>query len=93
LPESEDAGFEGTRAFEAPVVFGDGLSEFDLERAYWVEGFADAGAAFVEGFVLVGGEKIDLAGESVTIGVEAGAMLAFFGFGASGFLSVGDVCG
>jgi hypothetical protein len=34
-----------------------------------------------ESLVLVGGEQADLAGEAVTIGVEAGAMLAFFGFG------------
>jgi len=62
MAESEDAGFEGTGAFQAPMVFGDGLREFELERAYRVEGFADAGAVFVEGLVLVGGEKLDLAG-------------------------------
>ena len=46
----------------------------------------------VESFVLVGGEQADLAaGEAVTIRVEAGAMLPFFGLGAGRFLSVGDV--
>jgi hypothetical protein len=30
---------------------------------------------------------------AVTTGVEAGAMLAFFGFGTSGFLGVGEVGG
>ena len=79
MAKSEDAGFEGAGALEAPMVFGVGLSEIDLQRAYGVEGFADAGAVFVEGFVLVGGEKLDLAGEAVTIGVEPGAMLTFFG--------------
>jgi len=47
----------------------------------------------VEGLVLFGGEETDLAREAVTIGVETGAMLACFGFGTGGFLSVGDVCG
>jgi hypothetical protein len=74
------------------MVFGDGLGEFDLQRAYGLEGFADAGAVLVEGFVLVGGEKTDLAGEAVTIG-EAGAMLACFGLGTGGFLSVSDLSG
>jgi hypothetical protein len=32
LAESEDAGFEGAGAVEAPLVFGDGLGEFLLER-------------------------------------------------------------
>jgi hypothetical protein len=67
------------------VVFSDGLGEFELQRAYGFEGFADAGAVLVEGFALVGGEQADLSGEAVTIGVEAGAMLAFFGFGARRF--------
>jgi len=40
--------------------------------------------------LLAGGDKTDLAGEAVTIGVEAGALLAFFGSGTGGFLSVGD---
>jgi hypothetical protein len=93
LAEGEDAGFDGAGALEAPVVFGDGLRQFGFEGAYGFEGFADAGAVLVEGFVLFGGEKADLAGEAVTIGVEAGAMLAFFGFGTGGFLSVGDVSG
>jgi len=43
--------------------------------------------------VLFGGEKADLAGEAVTISVEAGAMLACFGFRTGGFLSVSDICG
>ena len=57
------------------------------------QGFADAGAVLVEGLVLFGGEETDLAREAVTIGVETSAMLAFFGFGTGGVLSVGDVCG
>jgi hypothetical protein len=93
VAESEDTGFNGAGAFEAPAVFGDRLGEIELQRAYRCEGFADAGAVLVEGFVLVGGEKADLAGEAVTISVEAGAMLAFFGFGTRRFLSVGDVSG
>ena len=91
VAESEDAGLESTGAFETPMVFGDGLGEFDLQGAYGLEGFADAGAVLVEGFVLVGSEEIDLAGETVTIGVEAGAVLAILGSGAGGFLSVGEV--
>ena len=35
----------------------------------------------IEGLVLGGGEEMDLAGESVAVGVEAGAMLALFGLG------------
>jgi hypothetical protein len=69
------------------------LGEIDLQRAHRFEGFADAGAVLVERFVLVGGEKADLAGEAVTISVETGAMLAFFGFGTGRFLSVSDVSG
>jgi len=57
----ENASFDGTCALEAPVVFGDGLGEFGFEGAYGFEGFADAGAVLVEGFVLFGGEKADLA--------------------------------
>jgi hypothetical protein len=62
-----------------------------LQRAHGFEGFADGGAVLVEGLALVGGEKADLAGEAVTMGVEAGAVLAFFGFGADGVLGVGQV--
>ena len=86
---SENAGFDGTRALEAPMIFRDGLRQFGFESAHGWEGFADAGAVLVEGLVLVGGEKTDLASEAVTISVEAGAMLAFFGFGARGMLGVG----
>jgi hypothetical protein len=74
------------------VVFGDGLRQFGFQSAHGFERFADAGAVLVEGFVLVGGEKTDLAGEAVTIG-EAGAMLACFGLGTGGFLSVSDLSG
>ena len=73
------------------MVFGDGLGEFDLQRTDGIEGFADAGAVFVEGFVLLGSEEADLACQTVTISVETGAMLAVFGSGAGGFLSVGEV--
>ena len=89
LAESEDAGFDGAGAFETPVIFGEGLGEIDLQRADGFEGFADAGAVLVEGLVLVGGEEADLASEAVAIGVEAGTVLAFFGLGAGGMLSVG----
>jgi hypothetical protein len=41
------------------MVFGDGLGEFDLQRAYGLEGFADAGAVLVESSVLCGGEQTD----------------------------------
>ena len=91
LAESEDAGFDGAGAFQAPMVFGDGLRKLDLQCAYGLEGFANAGAVLVEGFVLVGSEKLNLAGEAVTIGVETGAVFAFVGYGAGGFLSVGEV--
>jgi len=91
LAESEDAGFDGAGAFQAPMVFGDGLGEFDLQRAHGFEGFADAGAVFLEGLVLIGGKEIDLASEAVTIGVETGAILAFFGSGTRAFLSVSEV--
>jgi hypothetical protein len=83
LAESEDAGFAGAGAFETPVIFGYGLGEFDLQRTDGLEGIADAGAVFLEGLVLVGSEDADLAGEAVTISVEAVAILAFFGFGAT----------
>ena len=76
-----------------PVVFGDGLRQFGFQRADGFERFADTGAVLLEGLVLVGGEEMDLAGEAVTIGVEAGAMFAWFGFGTGGFLRVSDVCG
>jgi hypothetical protein len=33
LAESEDAGLDGASAFQPPVVFGDGLREFDLQGA------------------------------------------------------------
>jgi len=89
VAKSEDAGFEGAGAFEAPAVLGDGLGEIELERAHGFEGFADAGAVLVEGLLLVGGEKADLAGEAVTISVETGAMLGFFGSGTRRVLGVG----
>ena len=76
LAESEDAGLDGASAFQPPMVFSDGLGELDLQPADGIEGIANAGAVLVEGFVLVGCEEIDLAGEAVTIGVEAGAVLA-----------------
>ena len=59
---SEDASFDGTGAFEAPVVFGDGLGEIELQRAHGLDGFADAGAVLVERLLLIGGEEADLAG-------------------------------
>ena len=91
VAESEDAGLESTCAFETPMVFGDGLGELELQRAHGFEGFTDAGAVFVESFMLVGSEKLDLAGEAVTIGVEAGAVLTVLASGACRFLSVSDV--
>ena len=66
LAGGENASFDGTGTFEAPAIFGDGLSETELQRAYGSERLADAGAVLVEGFVLAGGEKADLASEAVT---------------------------
>jgi hypothetical protein len=82
--ESKDARFEGTGGFEAPVVFGDGLLQIEFQCAHGFEGFADAGAVWVERLVLLPCEKADLAGQAVTIGVEARVMLAFFGRDAGG---------
>ena len=79
LAEREDAGFDGAGAVEAPVVFGDGLGELLLENADGGEGFDDGLAVFLEGVVLFGGEEVDLAGESVFVGVETGALLAGLG--------------
>jgi len=71
LAESKDAPFEGTGGFEAPVVFGDRLLQIEFQCAHEFEGFADAGAVLVERLVLLPDEKADLAGQAVTIGVEA----------------------
>jgi hypothetical protein len=40
---------------------------------------------------IFGGHDDDLAGESVAEGVEGGALLAGFGFGACGVLRIGSV--
>jgi hypothetical protein len=80
LAESEDAGFDGAGAVEAPVVCGDGLGELPLEDADGGEGFDDGLAVFLEGIVLIGGAKMDLAGESVFVGVDTGALLARVSF-------------
>jgi hypothetical protein len=55
---------------EAPVVLGDGLGEIGFESPYGGEGFADAIAVLVEGFLVFRGVDDDLAGESVAEGVE-----------------------
>jgi hypothetical protein len=84
LAESEDAGFDGAGAIEAPLVFGDGLGELLLENAERNEGFDDGLAMFLEGFVLFGSEKVDLAGEAVFVRVETGALPAGLGSGPAG---------
>ncbi len=58
----------------APAAFSDGLSEIDFEGADWGETFADAFAVRVEDGLLFGGEDVDLAGESVFVGVETAAL-------------------
>jgi hypothetical protein len=80
VADSEDAGFYGACAVEAPFVGGDGLGEFLLENADGSKSFDDGLAVFFEGIVLVGGAQVDLAGESVFVGVDAGALLACLGF-------------
>jgi hypothetical protein len=77
----EDGGFHGADALEAPAVFGNGLGDIDFESADGGEGFADAFAVSVEGGLLSGGEQVDLAGESVFVGVETGALRAGLTFG------------
>jgi len=55
------------------------------------EGFEVLQEAFVEEavrFGFLGGEKDDLAGETVTGGVESGALFTVFGARAGGFLRV-----
>jgi len=76
LAESEDAGLDGAGAVEAPFVFSDGLGDLPLENAGGGEDFDDGLAVFLEGLVLFGGEKVDLAGEAVFVGVDAGALHA-----------------
>jgi hypothetical protein len=75
-PAGEDPGFDGAGALEAPAAFSDGLGDVDFEDADGGEGFADAFAVNVEGGLLSGGENVDLAGESVFVGVEPGALHA-----------------
>jgi hypothetical protein len=75
------AGFEGAGAVEAPFVFGDGLGEILLENADWGKGLDDGLAVLLEGFVLFGGEEVDLASEAVFVGVETRALLPGVGFG------------
>ena len=50
LAKSQDAGFEGTGAVEAPAACGYRLGEIEIQRAYRCEGFADAGAAPADSF-------------------------------------------
>jgi hypothetical protein len=52
------------------------LGRLLFEDAYWREGFDEGLAVFLEGLMLFGAEKEDLAGEAVFIGVETGALLA-----------------
>jgi hypothetical protein len=64
------------------------LGEILLENAHGREGFDEGLAVFFEGGMRFGGEKVDLAGEAVFVGVETGALLASLGFGpgwAGGF--------
>jgi hypothetical protein len=61
LAESEDGGFDGAGAMEAPFVFGDGLGEILLENSDGSESFDDGLAVFLEGVVRFGGEEVDLA--------------------------------
>ncbi len=92
VTESEDARLEGAKARLMPSGARRWIGR-DRSRSasHGCEGFADAGAVLVESLLLIGGEKTDLAGEAVAVGVEAGAMLAFFGFGTGGMLGVGQV--
>jgi len=84
LAGSENAGFDGAGALEAPAAFGNGLGDIDFERADGGEGFADGFAVTVEGGLLSGSEKVDLTGEAMFVGIETSALRAGIASGAAG---------
>ncbi len=88
----EQVCFEGGDAAEAPVLGDDGVGERGFQGAGGGE-FAEHGGAelFEGGGVFVFNEGVDLGGEAVGGGVEAGFGLAFGGAGAGGMLGVGAV--
>ena len=81
----------GTDAIETPVGSGDVAGDGGFFGGDGRELGDDGVDIGVGGEALGVGEDVDLAGDVVTAGIEAGRFLAFFGFGASGFLCVGAV--
>src|SRR5262249_37185168 len=78
--DGEERVFERRGAVEAPAIIGYGLDDGGFERSLRSERLADALTMVVIGEPIFLGEDVDLASESVTIGVE-GAALARFGGG------------
>ena len=74
-------GLDGAGALEAPAVVGDRLGEVALVVADGGQGFEGDFGMRVVGLLLVRGVDVELAGESVTIGVEGAD---FFAFGVLG---------
>ena len=86
--EHLDVVLDGRDAHDAPSGIGEKLDEFLFFRSL---GFVSVAEVLAMGFELgqlFGGENEDLAGESVTMGVQASAPLAVVGFGAGGVLGI-----
>ena len=84
----EDVVFESAGAAEAPVVFSDRDSEDAFAGTLRAELGDEFAAVLVEGDAVFFGEGLELAGQIVEPGIDGASLLAFFGNGAGGFLSV-----
>ena len=74
---------------EPPGGVGESLDELGFSGSFGLVCFGgEAAEVSVVGIVILVGHDDDMAGESVTEGVECGALLAFGSYGAGGVLRV-----
>src|SRR5437660_49701 len=86
--QSEHIGFEGSGAIQAPREIGYGLGELNLGGVLRLVLIVESFAVALVGDEVVGRQDDGLAGESVTEGVEGGALFAGLGARAGRFTSV-----
>ena len=75
-------------AVEPPGGVGESLDELGFGGAFGLVFGGESAEVSVVGVVILVGHDDDVAGESVTEGVECGTLLAFGGYGAGGVLRV-----
>jgi hypothetical protein len=86
--EHEQVVFERGDAVESPGGVGESLDELSLGGAFGLVFGREGAEVGVVGVVILAGHDDDVAGESVTEGVEGGALLALGSYGAGGVLRV-----